>query len=94
MYGKLIDGAFAPYTGGYIRHNGRVYTNVAEATLVELGYKPLIEAEYPEEREGYYPVSEYTEEDDAIQQSWRYEPEPEPEYTTEYGEEETVVDGI
>ena len=72
IYGKLINGIFEPFKGGYIRYNGRVYTNPTETTLIELGYKPLIEADYPEYKEGYYIETVYTESDTEILQSHEY----------------------
>lgn len=76
-YGKLTNGVFEPFTGRYIRHNGRVYVNPKEATLIKLGYKPLTEAERPEEREGYYIAAVYTETDTEITQSYEYVELPE-----------------
>lgn len=72
QYGKLINGTFEPFVGRYIRHNGRVYTNPSETTLRQLGYKPLVTAEYPEECEGKYIVPVYTEADTEIIQSYEY----------------------
>ncbi len=85
QYGKIINGAFEPFTGGYIRHDGRVYTNLSETTLIRLGYKPLIEAEQPEEQEGYYITPVYTETDTEIVQSYEYK---------EIETEGTAIDGI
>lgn len=96
QYGKLINGAFEPFTGRYIRYNGRVYTNPSAATLIRLGYKPLNEAERPEEREGYYITSVYTETDAEIVRSYEYrEIETEEFMETEPTEtEEAVIDDI
>ena len=72
QYGKLINGVFEPFTGRYIRHNGRVYSNPTETTLRALGYKPLSESERPEDREGYYISAVYTETDTQIIQEYNY----------------------
>ncbi len=72
QYGKIVNGAFEPFSGGHIHYNGRVYTNLSETTLIRLGYKPLIEAEPPEEREGYYITPVYAETDSGIVQSYEY----------------------
>jgi hypothetical protein len=71
VYGKLTDGVFTPYTGRYVRANGRVYVNPKPETLARLGYKPLIETE-SEERDGYYAEAVYTETDTEIVQAWEY----------------------
>ncbi|MGM9936894.1 MAG: hypothetical protein ACI38A_06080 [Candidatus Ornithomonoglobus sp.] len=83
QYGKLINGVFEPFTGRYIRHNGRVYSNPTEATLTQLGYKPLTEAERPEEREGYYITAVYTANDTEIIQEYKYIEMPEEPAETE-----------
>lgn len=72
QYGKLINGEFKPFTGRYIRHNGWVYTNPTAETLLKLGYKPLKEAERPDEQEGCYIDAVYTETDTEIIQEYRY----------------------
>lgn len=72
QYGKLINGTFEPFVGRYIRHNGRVYTNPSETTLLQLGYKPLVTADMPDEREGYYIAVVYTETDTEIIRSYEY----------------------
>lgn len=83
QYGKLTNGTFKPFTGRYIRHNGRVYSNPTEATLRALGYKPLTKAERPEEREGCYISAVYTETDTEIIQSYEYVEMPEETTETE-----------
>lgn len=76
-YGKLINGVFVPFVGRYIRHNGWIYSNPTEATLLKCGYKPLITAERPEEQEGYYISPNYAETDTEIIQSYDYIEMPE-----------------
>lgn len=72
QYGKLINGTFKPFTGRYIRCNGRIYTNPTGATLRQLGYKPLVTADMPEEQEGKYIVTVYTESETEIIQLYEY----------------------
>lgn len=72
QYGKLTNGVFEPFTGSYIRHNGRIYVNPKEATLIKLGYKPLMEAEPIEECEEYYISEVYTETETDIVKSYEY----------------------
>lgn len=86
QYGKSTNGVFEPFTGRYTHHNGWVYANPTEETLRELGYKPLKEAECPEEREGYYISAVYTETDTEIIQEYKYielPEEPEEDEITE-----------
>ncbi|MDO5399297.1 MAG: hypothetical protein Q4G33_15390 [bacterium] len=72
QYGKLINGSFIPFTGKYIRANGRVYVNPKKDTLIKSGYKPLTVAEYPEEQEGFCISVVYLEADAEIIQSYEY----------------------
>ena len=72
QYGKLIDGTFKPFTGRYIRYNGRIYTNPTGSTLRQLGYKPLVTAEVPGEQEGKYIVPVHTESETEVIQSYEY----------------------
>ena len=70
MLYKLINNRPEPFTGRYIKWGGMVYANPTDAQLMAAGYKPLITAEPPELREGYYAVDTYTETDEAIVQTW------------------------
>lgn len=70
MLYKLINNRPEPFTERYIKHGGMVYANPTDAQLMAAGYKPLITAEPPEEREGYYAVDTYTETADSIVQAW------------------------
>ncbi len=72
MYGKLIDGLFVPFTEKYIRANGRVYVNPKTDTLLNLGYKPLVTSERPEEKEGFYIADVYSETETEILLSFEY----------------------
>lgn len=70
MLYKLVNSRPEPFTGRYIKWGGMVYANPTDAQLMAAGYKPLVTAEPPEAREGYYSVDTYTETDEAIVQTW------------------------
>lgn len=70
MLYKLINNRPEAFTGRYIKHGGMVYANPTDTQLMTAGYKPLVTAEPPAEREGYYAVDTYTETDEAIVQTW------------------------
>lgn len=70
MLYKLVNGRPEPFTGRYIKHNGMVYANPTDEQLTAAGYKPLITAEPPVEKEGYYIIDTYTETTDNIIQEW------------------------
>ena len=70
MLYKLINNRPEAFTGRYIKRDGMVYANPTDEQLRADGYKPLVTAEPPEEREGYYAVDTYTETDEAIVQTW------------------------
>jgi hypothetical protein len=70
MLYKLINNRPEPFTGRYIKHDGMVYANPTDEQLTAAGYKPLVTAEPPELREGYYAVDTYTETADGIVQAW------------------------
>lgn len=70
MLYKLVNSRPEPFTGRYIKHDGMVYANPTDEQLTAAGYKPLVTAEPPEAREGYYSVDTYTETDTAIVQTW------------------------
>ena len=70
MLFKLINNYPQPFKGRYIRHNGNIYANPTDEQLKEVGYKPLITTECPEEIDGYVWVAKYTENEDNITQEW------------------------
>lgn len=71
MY-KLINGQPVAFTGKYIRYKGKIYTNPTEEQLQMAGYKPLICAEPPEEKDGFYINVIYTETEKQIVQKYEY----------------------
>lgn len=72
MLAKFIDGQIK-FAGGKVIHNGdEVIVNPREEDFIRIGYKPVV-GERLEEREGYYQVPEYTEEEDKIVATYHYE---------------------
>lgn len=57
-----------------------ITTNPREKDWLEAGYKPVV-GERLEEKEGYYQVPEYTEEDDKIVATYHYEELPDEQET-------------
>ena len=70
MLYKLQEGRPEPFTGMYIKYNGLIYSNPTDEQLKAAGYKPLITAKPPDEREGYYIIDTYTETNKEIIQVW------------------------
>ena len=72
MYAKLENGMLK-YPPKHLKENGRYVANYNHHTqdLIADGYMFVEEVE-PENREGYYPVARYTEQDGKIIQSWEY----------------------
>ena len=77
---KLIDGRIK-YAGGKTLIVGdEVIVNPREEDWLEAGYKPVV-GERLEEKEGFYQVPEYTEEDDKIVVTYHYEEIPDEQET-------------
>ena len=75
MLAKLIDGQIKFAGGKILIIDDKVIVNPREEDWLEAGYKPVVE-ERLEEKEGYYQVPEYTEEDDKIVATYHYEELP------------------
>jgi hypothetical protein len=71
MYAKLVEGVLveAPKV---LFDSERTYSNPLPETLVAFGYKPVMEQERPEDKEGFYQVSHYEENDSTITKVWEY----------------------
>ena len=85
MYAKLVDGNLVE-SPKVLFDSRRTYSNPLPETLVAFGYKPVVEQERPEDKEGFYQVSHYEENDSEITLVWEYveipvveEPVEEPE---------------
>lgn len=81
MLAKFIDGKIKFAGGKLLKHDGWITTNPREKDWLEAGYKPVV-GERLEEKEGFYQVPEYTEEDDKIIVNYHYEVIPDEQETT------------
>ena len=78
MLAKIIDGKIKFAGGKLLKHDGWITTNPREEDWLEAGYKP-VEDNRLEEKEGFYQVPEYTEEEDKIVATYHYEAIPDGE---------------
>lgn len=77
---KLMNGV-PKYAGGKTLIVGdEVIVNPREEDWLEAGYKPVV-GERLEEKEDFYQVPEYTEEDDKIVATYHYEEIPDEQET-------------
>lgn len=72
MLAKFIDGQIRFAGGKLLKHDGWITTNPREEDFIAAGYKPVV-GERLEEKEGFYQVPEYTEEEDKIVVTYHYE---------------------
>lgn len=80
MLAKLIDGQIK-YAGGKILIiDDKVIVNPREEDFIDAGYKPVV-GECLEEKEGFYQVPEYTEEEDKIVATYHYAEIPDEQET-------------
>lgn len=80
MLAKFIDGQIKFAGGKVLEHDGWITTNPREEDWLDAGYKPVV-GERLEEKEGFYQVPEYTEEDDKIVVTYHYEELPDEQET-------------
>lgn len=78
MLAKFIDGKIKFAGGKLLKHDGWVTSNPREEDWLKAGYKPVV-GEPLEEKEGFYQVPEYTEEEDKIVATYHYEEIPDGE---------------
>ena len=78
MLAKFIDGQIRLAGGKLLKHDGWITTNPREEDFIGAGYKPIV-GERLEEKEGFYQVAEYTEEEDKIVATYHYEEIPDDE---------------
>lgn len=71
-FGKMNGDVFEEFNGRYIRYDGRVYANPSEERLISAGYKPVVEEEFPEIKDGYDIATVYTETEDGIVEGYEY----------------------
>lgn len=72
MLYKLENGRPKAFKENYIKHNNKVYANPTDEQLKNVGYKELILSEVPEEKDGYYLIETYEENENGINQKWSY----------------------
>ena len=80
MLAKFIDGQIRFAGGKLLKHDGWITTNPREEDFIAAGYKPVV-GELLEEKEGFYQVPEYTEEEDKIVINYHYEEIPDEQET-------------
>lgn len=96
-YGKIEEGKLIYFKAPY-EFQGQVYYCPTETEILMFGFKPIVRSS-PENRQYYYPVLEYEETEEAIEQTYRYELLPVPNWTRrqadllleQYSLEEIVV---
>ena len=72
MLGKLENGNLKTAGGNKLEHDGKITVNPRDKDFIEVGYKPVEDNRLPE-KDGYYQVAEYTEEEDKIVATYHYE---------------------
>ena len=72
MLAKLINGNLQIAGGKILRYDDEITVNPREEDFIKAGYKPVV-GERLEEREGFYQVAEYTENDNEIVATYHYE---------------------
>lgn len=75
MYGKLIDGAIL-YAPKKLNGVGVVVYNPPAEMYLEQGWLPVTFVDPPEAPSGYYYESGWSEDEDAIVQTWTLTPLP------------------
>jgi len=76
MLCKLVNGQLKVAGGRILVCGDLIISNPREEDFINAGYKP-VEDNRLEEKEGYYQVPEYTEEEDKIVINYYYEEIPE-----------------
>ena len=74
-YAKLKNGRVS-YAPNPILHNGLWYGNPPAEVCEAEGYKPVVYTDPPEAVPGQILVPDWTEQDEAIVQTWSQEAEP------------------
>jgi hypothetical protein len=72
MLYELKDGRPKAFKGNYIKYYNKVYANPTDEQLAAAGYKELVLSDMPEEKDGYYLIETYEENENGIIQKWSY----------------------
>lgn len=80
MLGKLIDGHLKIASGNVLIIDDEVIVNPREEDWKRAGYKEVVDNKLPE-KDGYYQVPEYTEDDAYIYINYHYEEIPDEQET-------------
>lgn len=80
MLAKFIDGQIKFAGGKLLKHDGWITTNPREEDWKRAGYKEVVGNRLPE-KEGFYQVPEYIEEEDKIVATYHYEEIPDEQET-------------
>lgn len=91
QYGKLTVDGLIIFAGKSVRYNGRIYVNPTDETLRQIGYKPVVYADMPED--GSYTVV-YTEDGDNIYVDYVEQEEITESENTEEAEETEGVEDV
>lgn len=77
-FGNLVNGSIRKAPNNVRMEDGRTVTNPSDETLLELGYKRIVDASMPEPETGYYWISSWEESDTEITKVWNKVEAPEP----------------
>lgn len=80
MLCKLVDGHLKIASGKILVYEDLIISNPRDEDFLNAGYKPVEDNRLPD-KEGYYQVPEYTEEDDKIVINYHYEEIPDEQET-------------
>ena len=72
MLAKLVNGNLQVAGGKLLQIGDEITVNPREEDFLRAGYKPVV-GERLEEKEGFYQVAEYTENDNEIIANYHYE---------------------
>ena len=72
MLAKLVNGNLQVAGGKLLQIGDEITVNPREEDFLRAGYKPVV-GERLEEKEGFYQVAEYTENDNEIVATYHYE---------------------
>jgi len=80
MLGKLVDGQLKIASGKILIIDDEVIVNPREEDWRMAGYKDIVDNKLPD-KEGYYKVPEYSEDDEYIYINYHYEEIPDEQET-------------